>query len=98
MREPTLPEYTCKYIDKVKDSIESALKHADIPYHEEDIGYYADAISDIKNELECLDSVLEDIRAANFQLRECAEYWRIRARELESEVETLQQEIAGESC
>ena len=74
MKEPRMPRNTCPAIDSVQESITKAASFAD----------------DVMRELDGLNDQLEDLRSANAQLRECAEYWKARVEALEDRISELE--------
>lgn len=69
-----MPRNTCPAIDSVQESITKAASFAD----------------DVMRALEGLNDQLEDLRSANAQLRECAEYWERRAEEAEDKLREME--------
>ena len=83
MSAPRIPKHTCPMIDKLKARIQYAHKLAS-QSDESDVESLKSIISDIAHELDGEADALEDIRDANLQLRNCAEYWQAEAESLEA--------------
>lgn len=79
MSAPRIPGHTCPTIDKLKRRIESAYKSASRVSDSASEDELRAILSDIAHELNGEADVLEDIRAANLALRNCAEYWQNEA-------------------
>jgi hypothetical protein len=75
---PKLPDYTCPLIDMVKDVIDKAYSSAESADSDMDSDSLYSLLTDIRFTLAGETRLLEDIRVANTQLRECAEYWEQR--------------------
>lgn len=82
MREPKMPGWTCPIIDQLKSSITESLELTN-GAEDMDIDDLRGIIEDIRHKLSDGGDILEDIRTANSRLRDCAEYWQEKAKELE---------------
>jgi hypothetical protein len=91
MSAPRLPGYTCPLIDRVKSAILDAIAitKSDIETLED----FHTVMNEINSRLHNEDNILEDIRSANSQLRECAEYWQEDSEYWQKEVNMLKQQI-----
>lgn len=81
MSAPQMPRYTCPDIDRLKSRIQEAYETAKEAVNDGEDN--PEALSKALNEIEMTlfeeVLVLEELRAANTQLRECAEYWKEEA-------------------
>lgn len=87
---PKVPKYTCPAIDRTLGVIKEA-KHwlAEIEQQDESILSHGERARIVSDLLIPLPGELEDLRAANDQLRQAYEYWKEKADELESLNEEL---------
>lgn len=84
-REPEIPGFTCPAIDSLQDSVSDAGQA---------LTRATNAIDAAMDELRNMPRELEDLRKANDQLRQAAEYWKARAEDAEGEVRRLEREAA----
>ena len=83
---PQMPKHTCPIIDKLKRRIEDAYVMADDPPKNACEESLYNHLAGIAHELLGEAEVLEDIRRANSDLRECAIFWQERAEEFENKL------------
>jgi hypothetical protein len=84
MKAPRMPGHTCPAINKLKKRIEAAYKIAKDSATEEDAEDLKSNLRAIAHELMGESDALEELRDANIQLRNCAEYWEEEALRLQS--------------
>ena len=84
MQTPKMPGYTCSLIDRLQKQIDDAYSASCNVIDEYDEEFLRSLLLDIQNIL-CGESFkLEDVRKANIQLRNCAEYWRDEYEKMEA--------------
>ena len=83
MREPKMPGWTCPIINRLKSNITESLELTNGAEEIESVDILLGIIEDIRHKLSDGGDILEDIRSANSKLRDCAEYWQEKTKELE---------------
>jgi predicted nucleic acid-binding Zn-ribbon protein len=92
MKEPNLPSYTCPSIDAVQEQIQLAEKTLDDSLtHKDDAECLEGAIREALWLLRGESQKLEELRAANGQLREWGEWWKEQAESFENKLNELEQ-------